>query len=521
MTALADPGRARPVLDAVRAEWTKFRTVRGWLIGLALAVLLLVLFSYLQAHGKHTGYCTSPNPDSCVTGHPYVPNGPGGEAVADAYELASRPLTGAGTITARITSLTGRIWAGPSNEAPSLDRTRPGLAAWSKAGLLITASTRQGAAYAAVMATGAHGVRFQDDYTHDVPGAAGAVSPGSPRWLRLTRDGDRITAYDSRDGTTWHRLGTARLQGLPQTVSAGLFATSPQTYSGQASRATGTFDHVAITHAETAASGPWRATSIGVGPRDFYPALGRGDERRVGDSILVTGTGDIAPAVAGTGPDTASDSLLFGLVIGVIVLTVIAAVFATSEYRRGLIATTLAATPPRGRVLAAKAVVTGLAGFSAGAIAAAIAVPLAEHVMRANGNYLYPAGPAAIARVIVGSGTLIALSAIAVLGIATMLRRSPLAILTGVVLFVLPAFTGPGVLGPASGGSAATWLYTVTPAAGFSVLGLLPRSPLVSYPYTMANGYYPLAPWAGLLVLCAWAAAALYGARVVLRRRDA
>jgi uncharacterized membrane protein len=89
------------------------------------------------------------------------------------------------------------------------------------------------------------------------------------------------------------------------------------------------------------------------------------------------------------------------------------------------------------------------------------------------------------------------------------------------VVFVLPAFTGPGVLGPASSSGAETWLYTVTPAAGFSVLGLLPRSSLVSFPYTMGNGYYPLPPWAGLLVLCAYAAAALYAAHITLRRRDA
>ena len=53
------------------------------------------------------------------------------------------------------------------------------------------------------------------------------------------------------------------------------------------------------------------------------------------------------------------------------------------------------------------------------------------------------------------------------------------------------------------------------------MLGLLPRSGLVSYRYTIGNGYYPLPPWAGLLVLCAYAAVALIAARVVLRRRDA
>ena len=42
-----------------------------------------------------------------------------------------------------------------------------GLQPWSKAGVIIKASTRPGSAYAAMMVTGNHGVRMQDDYTHD------------------------------------------------------------------------------------------------------------------------------------------------------------------------------------------------------------------------------------------------------------------------------------------------------------------------------------------------------------------
>ncbi len=141
--------------------------------------------------------------------------------------------------------------------------------------------------------------------------------------------------------------------------------------------------------------------------------------------------------------------------------------------------------------------------------------------MSDNGNYIFPADPLMLARVIVGCGLLVALTAVAVLGIGAILRRSAGAILVGVVVFVLPTFTGPGIIGPTSSGTAATWLYRVTPAAGFAMLGLLPRSGLVSYRYTISNGYYPLPPWAGLLVLCAYAAVALIAAGVVLRRRDA
>jgi uncharacterized membrane protein len=45
--------------------------------------------------------------------------------------------------------------------------------------------------------------------------------------------------------------------------------------------------------------------------------------------------------------------------------------------------------------------------------------------------------------------------------------------------------------------------------------------PQVADAYTPQYGYYPLPPWAGFAVLCAWTAAALLTAGYLLRRRDA
>jgi ABC-2 type transport system permease protein len=52
------------------------------------------------------------------------------------------------------------------------------------------------------------------------------------------------------------------------------------------------------------------------------------------------------------------------VIIGILLFGVLGALVATNEYGSGLIRTTLAATPQRGLVLAAKAVVTGLAAFA-------------------------------------------------------------------------------------------------------------------------------------------------------------
>ncbi len=421
----------------LRAEWTKFRTVRGWVAGMALMAGLLVLFAYLTANGMHSGTCTagSGGAPACATGHPYVPIGPGGEAVADSYYLVSKQLTGEGTLTARVGSLSGVTSSGPANAAPSIGDTRPGLPAWSKAGIIVTASTRQGAPYAAVMATRGHGVRFQYDYTHDSPGMPGPVSAGSPRWLRLTRSGQTLTAYESNDGRHWQRIGVTTLKGLGASARIGLFATSPVTFGGLASMATGVFEHVTLSGEPGA--GRWRGQAIGEGQTSFYGTLGQGSYHSAGSSFAVRGSGDISRAVT-AGGDTAASILLQPLVVALLLTVIVATLFITSEFRRGLIRTTLAAIPNRTEALIAKALVVGAVAFIAGAAATAIAIPLGEHLLITNGNYLLPSDAATQARMIVGTGAVLALSAIAVLATGAIVRTTAGTVITGIVVFVMP-----------------------------------------------------------------------------------
>ena len=192
----------------LRAEWTKFRTVRGWVIGMAVAMLVIVGLGALTGANSECG--SQMGPDAPALGCPAPPTGPGGGWVADSFYFVRQPLAGNGSITVRVTSLTGLYSTHGATAAdggsPTAGMT-PGVQPWSKAGIIIKASTRQGAAYAAMMVTGSHGVRMQWDFTHDVAGLAGKVSAASPRWLRLTRSGDTITGYDSADGAHWTRVG--------------------------------------------------------------------------------------------------------------------------------------------------------------------------------------------------------------------------------------------------------------------------------------------------------------------------
>jgi hypothetical protein len=258
----------------LRAEWIKFRSVRGWVIGMSLAALLTIFIGVFAAGGSigcQTSGGAQRSGKACL---PYVPHGPGGEIVTDSFSFVHQPLTGNGTITARVTSLTGAhaniATAGRAAQVGS--GLVPGLAEWAKAGIIIKRSTQQGSAYAAMMVTGAHGVRMQDNYTGDTAGLPGAVSAAHPRWLRLTRSGDSITGYDSSDGTHWTRVAAVRLTGLPSTVQAGMFATSPgytvtqnsfggSSNSGGPAQATGVFDHIGL--AGGAPGGTWTGAAIG------------------------------------------------------------------------------------------------------------------------------------------------------------------------------------------------------------------------------------------------------------------
>ena len=304
---------------------------------------------------------------------------------------------------------------------------------------------------------------------------------------------------------------------MPATVQVGLFVTSPVTSHngfgpGHSTYATAGFDHV---YDDAPSTGTWVGTNIGGGPG--YQTLARGHFQRTATGYTVGGSGDIAPAVAGNGASGGPATLgLVGAFAALIVVAILGALFMTSEYRRGLIRTTFTATPHRGRVLAAKALVLAAATFVPAVIGAVVATAVSRHVLSKNGNALFPLSGLTELRVVVGIGGLIAVTSALALAVATLTRRSSPAVIAVVATTVVPY-----ILALTLSGSIGSWLLRVTPAAGFAVQQSLTRYHQVANSYLPVNGYYPLAPWAGFAVLCGWTLLALGAAGWLLRRRDA
>ncbi len=292
--------------------------------------------------------------------------------------------------------------------------------------------------------------------------------------------------------------------------------------NGGPAQATGAFDHVSL--AGGAPGGTWSGTTVGGGgPAGAGPARGGGPGpfTRDGGRYTLTGSGDIAPVTPGPDspfPTVTIEQSLVGAFLGLIVIVVVAAMFFSTEYRRGLIRTTLAATPRRGAVLAAKAVVIGAVAFVTGLVAAVVSVGVGVPEMEHSGQVLLTVPVLTEVRVMAGTAAMLAVAAVLALALGAILRRSAAAITIAVVTVVVPFLLAAlNVVPPGVGG----WLLRLTPAAAFAIEQSTPRYAQVTTVTSPVQGYYPLSPYAGLAVLCLWAAAALALALVMLRRRDA
>jgi ABC-type transport system involved in multi-copper enzyme maturation permease subunit len=337
-------------------------------------------------------------------------------------------------------------------------------------------------------------VRLQSNFTTDKAGS----SSGAPRWLKLTRTGSTVTAYESADGQAWTTVGSVKLRGLSQQVQIGLFVASPDAVKVERQFGGETIDSLPT---------DGKASFTNVSPAGGWQDLDRsvtrtpGDFSITGDQIVLTGSGDIGPDKFGE--DTTKNTLS-GAMVGMIAIVSVSVLFITAEYKRGMIGLTFAASPRRGRVLAAKSVVLGAAAFVLGLIAALGSFVLAAPLQHSKNLTTAPLFEAPVLRAIFGTGLLLAIVAVFTLAVATILRRSAATITIVLVALLLPQIIGTGL--PLS---TAQWLERLTPAAGFAIQQTVERSDTA------------IGPWAGLGVLCVYTAVALAVATRQLKRRDA
>ncbi len=143
---------------------------------------------------------------------------------SDGFQFVAQPLTGDGTIVARVVSMQNTN-------------------AWAKAGVMIRAGTTAGAVHAFCCVTAGNGVAFQ---RRTVANAGSSHTAGSqsaaPRWVKLVRQGAVLSGYESADGTTWRLVGTTTIS-MANPVQIGLAVTSHD----NSRLCIAMFDHVLVT----------------------------------------------------------------------------------------------------------------------------------------------------------------------------------------------------------------------------------------------------------------------------------
>ena len=146
---------------------------------------------------------------------------------ADAFHFVYQTNGGDGTLTARVTSQT----------APD---------PWSKAGVMIRASTATNAPNVFVCVTPGNGLSFQNRLTTG-GSSYNTVVNGivTPYWVRLTRSGTTFTAQRSADGVSWVTVGSSNVTGFATTALWGLAATAHNNALASAV----TFDNVVLPNA--------------------------------------------------------------------------------------------------------------------------------------------------------------------------------------------------------------------------------------------------------------------------------
>lgn len=215
----------------------------------------------------------------------------------------------------------------------------------------------------------------------------------------------------------------------------------------------------------------------------------------------------LAAVVALTGslqPDdtVVGASVTAGGTLGLLLAGVFGALVMAGEFGTGMIATTFAASPRRGRVLGSKAVVTAGVLGAAGLVGTVGAVAVGRVLLARSAHAAGSLVPEAL-----GLAAVVSLAGLLGLAVGSVVRHPG-----GAVAVVLGLLLAPSLVGPLLGGLQ-PWV------AGIAPTGVLMKLAQSSDAVPAAVG--TLGGWPSLGVLAAYVVIALALAALVLDRRDA
>jgi ABC-2 type transport system permease protein len=206
---------------------------------------------------------------------------------------------------------------------------------------------------------------------------------------------------------------------------------------------------------------------------------------------------------------TASEPVVSATSFAQFALVAMAMLVITSEYASGGIRVTLQATPVRGRVLAAKALVVAPVMFMAGVVSGAVATAVVYAVLSLDvfgGLVALPFGE--VVHDLLAVGVFFALVSVMTLGAGAAMRSA-----AGTLTVAFMLLMGLPLMLLMTGSQAALDASLRMPLfAGLAFMGSTDN---------LTGGPIPYPAGEGLVWLLAWTAAALVAGHAVLRRRDA
>jgi len=199
----------------------------------------------------------------------------------------------------------------------------------------------------------------------------------------------------------------------------------------------------------------------------------------------------------------ATETSLFGLILGQLVIAVLGALTITSEYSTGMIRTSLSVMPRRGVVLAAKAVVFGAITLVVG-LATSFASYFVGQAILSTQHINSSLGQPGVLRAVIGGGLFLVACGLLSFGLGAVLRHTAGAITASIgLLFVVYIL---------SGFLPYNWAEHVDKWIPFNAGGAI---------WENASGTNMFSPWTGFAVFCGYAAIALIAGLILFRRRDA